>query len=63
MERFKLILTYIMTLCAFIILMMLLFKTIPDSNRDVFNTIIGVVIGGGLMAAYQYFYGDSDKKD
>jgi len=52
-----------MTLCAFTILMMLLFKTIPDSNRDVFNTIIGVVIGGGLMAAYQYFYGDSDKKD
>ena len=52
---------------AAIIIILLLFIEIPESNKDVVNFILGIVVGTGLTGMFQYFFGSSkgskDKSD
>tara|TARA_R110000850_G_scaffold145873_1_gene268105 strand:+ start:540 stop:1052 length:513 start_codon:yes stop_codon:yes gene_type:complete len=44
---------------SMIIVGMLFFLEIPDTNRDVVNLILGVLVGTGLTGIFNYFYGSS----
>lgn len=50
-----------------IIVLLLFFKTIPADNKDVLNTVIGVVVGTGFGSVIGWFFGSSqsskDKDD
>jgi len=52
---------------SMVIVGMLFFLEIPDTNRDVVNLILGVLVGTGLTGVFNYFYGSSqgskDKSD
>lgn len=44
---------------AFVFLYMLLWKTIPEGNRDVVTTLSGMIVGGGFTAIISYFFGST----
>ena len=44
---------------AVIIVLLLFIVEIPESNRDVVNFILGVVVGTGLTGIFNYFFGSS----
>ncbi len=41
------------------VVIMLFFVEIPESNKDVVNFILGIIIGTGLVGIYQFFFGSS----
>lgn len=41
------------------VVMFLFFIEIPESNRDVVNFILGVLVGTGLTGIFNYFFGSS----
>ena len=50
-----------------ILVFLLFFVEIPESNKDVVNFILGIIIGTGLSQIFQFFFGSSkgskDKED
>tara|TARA_R110000796_G_scaffold202062_1_gene318317 strand:+ start:440 stop:949 length:510 start_codon:yes stop_codon:yes gene_type:complete len=44
---------------SMVIVGMLFFLEIPETNRDVVNLILGVLVGTGLTGVFNYFYGSS----
>ena len=44
---------------AFIFLYILLYKSIPDGNRDIITTLSGIIVGGGFTSVTMYFFGSS----
>ena len=45
----------------FSILIMMMFIEIPANNKEIFNTTLSTLIGGTIVLAYTYYFGDSDK--
>tara|TARA_R110000851_G_scaffold291462_2_gene445807 strand:+ start:986 stop:1495 length:510 start_codon:yes stop_codon:yes gene_type:complete len=66
-KRFIYYLTIGVFAFSVIIVLLLFFLEIPESNRDVVNFILGVVVGTGLTGIFNYFFGSSqgskDKSD
>jgi hypothetical protein len=46
---------------VFGILFLLLFFEVPTNNREIFNTTFSMIIGGSIVLAFTYYFGDSDK--
>ena len=44
---------------AVTVVIMLFLIEIPESNKDVVNFILGIIIGTGLVGIYQFFFGSS----
>lgn len=44
---------------CFIMMYLLIIKAIPDTNKDVVNTAVGFIFGGGLAGVTGYFFGAS----
>jgi hypothetical protein len=57
-DIFMYVLGAIISLCFFTVLALLIFKPIPDENRDVFYLILGSLIGLESTIV-NYFYGSS----
>lgn len=58
-RRFPMILAATITLLSGLILIGLIFFKIPDSNRDILNISLGTLIGGGLVAVINFYFGSS----
>lgn len=56
------VLAVIATVFAFGYLVALTFLEIPERNKDVVNTLSGVLIGGTVVTVYNYFFGNSKKQ-
>jgi hypothetical protein len=41
------------------VVLLLFFKEVPASNRDVVNFVLGVLVGTGLTGVFNYFFGSS----
>lgn len=50
------------TVFVFGILIMLLFIEIPEENKDLVNTTFATIVGGSIVLAFSYYFGDSDKR-
>lgn len=46
---------------VFSILLLLIFIEVPENNREIFNTTFSMIIGGSIVLAFTYYFGDSDK--
>lgn len=46
---------------VFAILILLLFVEVPENNKDILNTTFSAIIGGTIVIAFTYYFGDSDK--
>jgi ABC-type Na+ efflux pump permease subunit len=46
---------------VFGILFLLMFIEIPVNNREIFNTTFSMIIGGSIVLAFSYYFGDSDR--
>jgi hypothetical protein len=53
------ILAVMATIFAFSFLTVLVFVELPERNRDIINTLGGVVIGGTVVAAFAFYFGNS----
>ncbi|NMC34845.1 MAG: hypothetical protein GYA36_20685 [Veillonellaceae bacterium] len=53
------ILAATITILSGLILIGLIFFKIPDSNRDILNISLGTLIGGGLVAVINFYFGSS----
>lgn len=49
------------TLAVFTILLSLIFIEVPENNKDIVNTTFSTLIGGTIVIAFTYYFGDSDK--
>jgi len=58
-RRFPMILAATITILSGLILIGLIFFKIPDSNRDILNISLGTLIGGGLVAVINFYFGSS----
>lgn len=65
-DKYMYILGATIVLGFFILLGILIFKAIPEPNKDMINLVIGTLLGA-FMAVVTYFYGSSkgskDKTD
>lgn len=53
------ILGVIIVVGCFVLLYLLIIKSVPTENKDVVNIAVGFVFGGALAAVTGYFYGAS----
>lgn len=44
---------------VFIIILLLFFVTIPKDNKDTLETVVGVVVSGGLSGILGFYFGSS----
>ena len=58
-RRFPMILAATITALSGLILIGLIFFKIPDSNRDILNISLGTLIGGGVVAVINFYFGSS----
>lgn len=58
-NRIRWIIAVIAMVGFFGTLALLLFRSIPDSNRDAIQILLGAM-GGYVAAVVQYYFGDSD---
>lgn len=58
-RRFPMLLAATITVLSGLILIGLIFFQIPDSNRDILNISLGSLIGGGLVAVINFYFGSS----
>lgn len=52
----QIVVSILVVLLSFGLLYLLPFKEIPTNNKDVFNTLIGVVIGSSLTPVLGWLY-------
>lgn len=62
-EKTKKILAITCTIAVFAILGVLIFIEIPENNKDIINTTFSALIGGTIVIAFTYYFGDSDKNN
>jgi uncharacterized membrane-anchored protein len=62
-ERTKKWLAIICTVAVFGILAVLIFVEIPENNKDIVNTTFSAIIGGTIVIAFTYYFGDSDRNN
>jgi hypothetical protein len=48
----------LITVCFFVVLGLLIFKELPQGNKDLFNILLGALIGF-MSSVVTYFYGSS----
>lgn len=53
------ILAIVTTFGCFILLYLMMIKTIPVGNKDVLNVAVGFVFGSALTGVYGYYFGAS----
>lgn len=53
------VLAVVTTFGCFILLYLMLIKSIPVGNKDVLNVAIGFVFGSALTGVYGYYFGAS----
>jgi len=46
-----------------IVVLLLFFVPVPESNQRVVDMVLGVIVGSGLISVLNYFYGASDAHD
>ena len=56
------ILAIISTIGIFAILFALLFVSVPEANKGVFNMSLGAVITGTMAMAYAFYFGSAETK-
>lgn len=59
-EILKYILAFIFVLTALVLIWGLLIKEVPESNRDLFNIALGIVLGG-FTTVKDFFFGSSNE--
>lgn len=57
----KQLLAFGSTLCIFALLFLMMFVELPENNKEIFNTTLSTLIGGTIVLAFTYYFGDSDK--
>lgn len=62
-ERTKKWLALICTFAVFTLLGILIFVEIPENNKDIINTTFSALIGGTIVIAFTYYFGDSDRNN
>jgi uncharacterized membrane protein len=60
-EKVKMYLAIGCTAAVFIIVMLLIFIEVPENNKELVNTTFSALIGGTIVLAFSYYFGDSDK--
>jgi len=58
-RRFPMILAASILGISGLILVALIFFKIPDTNRDILNISLGTLIGGGVVAVINFYFGSS----
>lgn len=61
-RRFPMILAGSVFGISGLILLALIFFKIPDTNRDILNISLGTLIGGGVVAIINFYFGSSYEK-
>lgn len=46
-----------------LVVILLFFVPVPESNQRVVDMVLGVIVGSGLISVLNYFYGASDAHD
>lgn len=53
------ILAVIIVLGTFIVIITMLYKEVPEGNRDTINLVVGTLLGGALGGVCGYYFGAS----
>lgn len=61
-RRFPMLLALSIFVLTAVILIGLLFFEVPDTNRDILNISMGTLVGGGVVAVINFFFGSSYEK-
>jgi hypothetical protein len=56
------VLAIVTTVGCFVLLYLMMIKSIPVGNKDVINTAVGFVFGAGCSGVYGYYFGASKKE-
>jgi len=54
------VLSILVTIFSFSFLYLLMFFSIPESNKDIVNISIGMLIGAGFSSVFTYYFGSSE---
>lgn len=57
-EKISYILGALIVVCTFSLLVLLVIRTIPDTNKDMFNLVLGAILGS-FTGVVNYFFGSS----
>lgn len=55
------VLAIITSVGCFVLLYLMMVKSIPVANKDVLNIVVGFVFGSALTGVYGYYFGASKK--
>ena len=61
-RRFPMMLAFSILALAGLLLVGMLFFPIPEANRDIINISIGSLLGGGVVAVVNFYFGSSYEK-
>lgn len=53
------ILAVIIVLGTFVVIITMLYKEVPQGNRDTINLVVGTLLGGALGGVTGYYFGSS----
>lgn len=53
------ILAVIIVLGTFVVIITMLYKEVPQGNRDTINLVVGTLLGGALGGVVGYYFGSS----